>query len=61
MIFWLVWGSGDLEGPLRFNVAVDGVLVEGCEVLDFRLVDFEVMVSDLNSYLGVVFVWSWVV
>ena len=38
-----------MEGPLRFIIAVDGVFVKGCEVLDVRLVDFEVMVLVLNS------------
>ena len=33
MIFWLVWGFCNLEGALRFTVAVDGVVVVGCEVV----------------------------
>ena len=36
-------------GPLRFTVAVDGVVVVGCEVVGVRLVDFGVMVLKLDS------------
>ena len=35
--------------PLRFTVAVDGVVVVGCEVVGVRLVDFGVMVLKLDS------------
>lgn len=61
IIFWLVWEFCDLEGALRFSVAANGLVAEGCNVVDIRLVDFGAMVLELNSRLGVAFVWSWVV
>ena len=42
MIFCLVWGLCNLEGSLRFSVAVDGVIVVGREVVYLGLVDFGV-------------------
>ena len=42
------------EGPLRFSVAVDGVVAVGCEVMCVGLVQFGVMVLELDySFEGV--------
>ena len=43
---FLVWRFCELEGPLRFSVSVDGVVVVGCEVVGVGLADFEVMVLE---------------
>ena len=42
-------------------MAVDGVIVVGCEETCVKLVDFGVMVLAVDSSFGGVFVWSWVV
>lgn len=41
---------------MRFNVAVDGVVVEGCEVVDVALMDFGIIVLEVNFFLGSAFV-----
>ena len=46
---------------LRFSVAVDDVVVVGCEFAVVRLVDFGAMVLELYFPFGDCFVWSWVV
>ena len=40
------------RGALHFNVAVDGVVLEGCDVVGVRLVDFEAMVLELDYSFG---------
>ena len=40
------------RGVLLFSVAVDGVVVEGCDVVGIRLVDFGAMVLELDSSFG---------
>ena len=57
MIFWLNWRLCDLDGTLCYSVAVDSMVVVGCEVVGVGLVDFGVMAFELDSS----FVWSWVV
>ena len=51
MIFWfgdfVIW-----RGPLHLSAAVDCVVVMGCEVVGVGLVDFGVMILDLDSFLG---------
>ena len=37
------------KGALLFSVAVDGVVVEGCDVVGFRLVEFGALVLELDS------------
>ena len=39
-------------GLLRFSVAVDGMVVLGCEIVGVGLMDFEIMVLKLDSYFG---------
>ena len=50
MIFWfgdfVIW-----RGPLHLSAAVDCVVVMGCEVVGVGLVDFGVMILDLDSFL----------
>lgn len=41
---------------MRFSVAVDGVVVEGCEVVDVGLMDFGVIVLEINFFFGGTFV-----
>ena len=41
--------------PLRFSVAVEGVVAEGCKVVGVRLMDFGAMVLELNSSFGCCF------
>lgn len=41
---FLIWRE-----PLRVSVAVDGMVVVGCEVVHVELVDFAVMVLKLDS------------
>ena len=41
-------------------MAVDGVFMVSCEVVSTGLVDVGVMVLELDSSFGVVFVWNWV-
>ena len=40
------------KGAFLFSVAVDGVVVEGCDVVGVRLVDFGAMVLELESSFG---------
>ena len=47
-------------GLLRFTVAVDGVVVVGCEVVGVRLVDFGVMVLKLDSSIVRRFCLEWI-
>ena len=41
-----------MERALRFSVSVDGVVVVGCEVVVVGLLDFRVMVLELDSSFG---------
>lgn len=41
---------------MHFSVAVDGVVVEGCEVVDVGLMDFGVIVLEINFFFGGAFV-----
>lgn len=38
--------------PFCFNVAADGVIAEGCDVVFVKLVDFGAVVLELDSLFG---------
>ena len=40
------------RGVFLFSVAVDDVVVEGCDVVGVRLVDFGAMAIELDSLFG---------
>ena len=51
ILFWLVGVFCYLEGgALRLSVVLGGVVVFGCRVVSVKLVDFDVMVLELDSY-----------
>ena len=53
MIFWLVWGFFYLQGErLRFSVAEHGVVVVDCELAGVELVDFGILVLQLDFSFG---------